>query len=679
MPCERLLKANMIPAKKNYRPDIDGLRALAVLSVVAFHAYPSSFKGGFVGVDIFFVISGFLICGIILNGLGDGSFSLGKFYQRRIFRLFPSLTIVLLSTLAFGWFSLLPDEYLALGKHSAGGAGFISNLVLWHEIDYWDVSAKLKPLLHLWSLGIEEQFYIIFPCLLLVAWKSGFRVVTFVATLLFISFVCNIHYYKSDPGLAFYAPYTRFWELLVGAALAAASANKSHRLNEIKLRVDSLFARFLFARKVINDGRTLGNILSFSGCLLLFCALRFARVDKDFPGVYALLPTLGAALIIAAGPHAWLNRIFFSNKIAVGLGLISYPLYLWHWPILSYFHILGWDASGAWTWRLLRLGCIICAILLAFLTYRYVESPIRFGKKKRTLKTVCLVFIMCCTGFFGLHIYLNKGLPDRSSISSYEKNLFGAQSGRGASFAPEEIEAAKKYAQNIKYETRYRDVGSATTVAVIGDSHAASAFFGIAEKNAELGLNTLGIPYDFRHSDETRQAALDILKEENIRAVFVFYRGVLYLTGNDVDGFKNYKAAPLNEFEPFLQKTVNTLTSLNKHVYLVSENPVLPYKPRMYIARPLGYGSAGKQLPPSKQKVLEHQKNYLSLLDKLHGATIIKSIDAFCPQERCLDFLNDGQVLYYDDDHLSVSGSLFQAEELLAPYLEQIASQAADK
>ena len=208
------------PDHPKYRPDIDGLRAIAVLSVVGFHAAPGRIPAGFIGVDIFFVISGYLITSIILKGLEAGTFNFAEFYGRRVKRIFPALLIVLLASLAIGYFILLDDQFKELGKHIAGGAGFVSNLVLWGESGYFDNAADFKPLLHLWSLGIEEQFYIVWPFLLWLAWKQRFNYLPVLLVIAFASFALNIYTVSSDPVAAFYSPLTRFWELLVGSILA---------------------------------------------------------------------------------------------------------------------------------------------------------------------------------------------------------------------------------------------------------------------------------------------------------------------------------------------------------------------------------------------------------------------------------------------------------------------------
>ena len=203
-----------------YRPDIDGLRAIAVLSVVAFHAFPNWIRGGFIGVDVFFVISGYLISTIIFENLDSGTFSFAEFYARRVKRIFPALLLVLTASYAFGWFALFADEYKQLGKHIAAGAGFVSNIVLWNEAGYFDSSAETKPLLHLWSLGIEEQFYVVWPLLLWLAWKQKFDLLTITIIVALVSFFLNINGVKEDTVATFYSPQTRFWELLCGSLLA---------------------------------------------------------------------------------------------------------------------------------------------------------------------------------------------------------------------------------------------------------------------------------------------------------------------------------------------------------------------------------------------------------------------------------------------------------------------------
>lgn len=307
-----------------YRPDIDGLRAVAVLSVVLFHAFPSALRGGFAGVDIFFVISGFLISSIIFRSLDRGSFSFAEFYSRRVNRIFPALVVVLAASFAFGWFALLPDEFRQLGKHIAGGAGFVQNVVLWKEAGYFDPASELKPLLHLWSLAIEEQFYLIYPLLIWGCWRLGLNVLIVVLLLGVLSFVANITDIHRDAVRTFFALQTRFWELLAGSALAYLSFKRASVTNWLsRWVVPSMISRQ--ASSVVNSEAALNNVLSVFGLAALMAAMLGIHKGSVSPGWWALVLVTGACLLIVAGPQAWINRKILANKLMVLVGLISYP------------------------------------------------------------------------------------------------------------------------------------------------------------------------------------------------------------------------------------------------------------------------------------------------------------------------------------------------------------------
>ena len=383
-----------------YRADIDGLRAIAVLSVVGFHAFPFLVKGGFIGVDIFFVISGYLISTIIIGSLGRNSFSFIEFYSRRIRRIFPALLLVLISCFAFGWFVLLADEYKQLGKHIAGGAGFISNFLFWSESGYFDNTAETKPLLHLWSLGIEEQFYIIWPLLLWLAWKKRFNLLFITIIVAVISFWLNIASVRSNTVAAFYSPQTRFWELLGGSVLAYMTLHKQNIFPKLKHKIDVLLCQMAYAQLPEANGKILCNVQSVFGAILIAIGVFVITKEMHFPGWWAVLPTLGAALIISAGAQAWFNRMILSNRVLVWFGLISFPLYLWHWPLLSFVRIME---SGTPSHEI-RIAVVLIAIIFSWLTFRLIEKPIRFGKYSNA-KTFILIFLMAGIGSVGYVAY----------------------------------------------------------------------------------------------------------------------------------------------------------------------------------------------------------------------------------------------------------------------------------
>jgi peptidoglycan/LPS O-acetylase OafA/YrhL len=369
-----------------YRPDVDGLRALAVLAVLAYHAFPQSAPGGFAGVDVFFVISGFLITGIILDGLKDGSFTVADFYWRRVRRIFPALILVLAFSLGLGWLVLLPDEFVMLGKHVAAGAGFVSNIVFWREAGYFDAAAELKPLLHLWSLGVEEQYYLVWPLLLFLFRKDAKRMLGMMLALAVLSFAANLWLTGVRPSAAFYLPLSRFWELMVGGLLAVSCRQETRY----------------------------GNAAAVAGFGLLALTFGLLHTERDFPGWWAALPVAGTALLIAAGPAAWINRHVLANRAMVYVGLISYPLYLWHWPLLSYARIVeGGEPPAA-----LRWGLLAAAVVLSVLTYELVEKKIRFARLPalRRLSFPALAASMAVAGVAGLLALQTHVQPRSASV-----------------------------------------------------------------------------------------------------------------------------------------------------------------------------------------------------------------------------------------------------------------------
>ncbi len=400
-----------LPSRPRYRPDIDGLRAVAVLAVVIFHAFPGVIRGGFIGVDIFFVISGYLISTIIFEKLDEGNFSFFEFYARRIRRIFPALLVVLIFASILGWFTLLAHEYKQLGLHIAAGAGFLSNFVLWSEVSYFDNAADTKPLLHLWSLGIEEQFYIIWPFSLWCAWRFKLNIFKFIIAVTTISFVLNLIGIEKYSTATFYMPPTRFWELSCGSILAWLLVYKNNEIQNViqkinisnKNRASNKFEIFLNL-----------NTLSFSGFFLLMYGFWGINKTMNFPGYWAIIPVLGASCIIFAGEKAWINREILSNKILVQLGLISFPLYLWHWPLLSFAKAIENEDLN----KFMRMAILLLATILAWMTFKFVEHYFRLklNQRKSVIKLTVYMVLIGCIGF-GIFSY--DGLKFRSAAHSF--------------------------------------------------------------------------------------------------------------------------------------------------------------------------------------------------------------------------------------------------------------------
>ena len=378
-----LVKNTASAGVRNYRSDIDGLRALAVVAVIIFHYFPTWLPGGLVGVDIFFVISGYLISGHIVQQMRADRFSLLDFYGRRVRRIFPALIIVLVASLCFGWMVMSVDAFGLLGKHVAGGADFVANLVFWTERGVRAGESNFNPMLHLWSLGVEEQFYIVWPVLAWFAWRRGLNVLATIATAAVLSMIANLIIVNIDRVSAFYLPVSRFWELLAGAALV-----------EIERQYGSLPS-------------LLAPYAAGTGMILLGLSFALVRVEQMFPGVVALLPVIGAVLVIASGRDIALKKVVFSNRLAIAVGLISYPLYLWHWPLVSFGYVLEGGTPGIGV----RIALIALSFLLATLTYFLIEKPIRFGAFKRSRVALPLCAAMAITGVCGIGIYVWAGFP----------------------------------------------------------------------------------------------------------------------------------------------------------------------------------------------------------------------------------------------------------------------------
>jgi peptidoglycan/LPS O-acetylase OafA/YrhL len=365
-----------------YRPDIDGLRAIAVMLVVNFHAFPAALPGGFIGVDVFFVISGFLITSIIARGLEEGRFSLLTFYNRRVRRIFPALIVVLCAALLLGWLWMLPTAYAKLSADIVASAAFSANIALLLQSGYFDVEAAKKPLLHLWSLGIEEQFYLVWPLILMLAARLRLNLLMVATSIGLASFVLNVALIGSDPVAAFYLPFTRAFELLAGAGLACA------------------WDKF-------SQTATASNWRAGVGIALIAIAAIVLDPHRAFPGWWALLPVAGSTLLLSA-PAAWSCRNLLASPPMVWIGQISYPLYLWHWPLLVFFAVIKFEPLTLIERELI----LLLSALLAWATYWFVERPFRFGRPL-PIKAFALCAGMVVVAIAGTAVVESRGFGVR--------------------------------------------------------------------------------------------------------------------------------------------------------------------------------------------------------------------------------------------------------------------------
>ncbi len=665
-----------------YRPDIDGLRAIAVISVLIFHAFPSALPGGFIGVDIFFVISGYLISKIIMESLERGDFSFSSFYARRIKRIYPALLLVMSASLAFGWVALFPGEYRQLGKHVAAGAAFVSNLILWSESGYFDKAAIAKPLLHLWSLGVEEQFYIFWPLFLWLAWKMRFNLLLTAVGLAVLSFGANIIAMGNNPVAAFYSPFNRFWELMIGAILAYGAIHFKFRAGSSTKKNNIVSKSNAVAAEAFSLPSYWYSIFSFLGIGLILLGI-FSIREANFPGWQALIPTTGAMFLIAAGPNALLNRVVLSSRPMVWIGLISYPLYLWHWPLFSFVRIMQGNPSSQ-----MRLSLLVASVVLASLTYLLLEKPLKAVSRRRAT-TVVLSVLMVILGAMGLLVHAKHGVESRAMVHANAKIENGEDGGFPIYAGPCDFLSPEE--QQLFYCAI--DKREKPHFALIGDSKAGALFLGLFRTSQEEGtwlVMTSGgggtfVPvlsdkllYATQNKLPIENAIKVINRTDSINTVVIATsaRALFRLKNDysieDLPASKNYDDALEG-----LDSVVSKLLSANKQVVLVVDNPTLPHmedclyrqtsSPLVNFIVPPTANTAC-QLPVSRH--LELSKKYrhmLSAIESRHAgkvkifdptATLCNMTAGVCQPTK------NGRYLYHVTDHISGYGATLVGQEL---------------
>lgn len=632
------LTANHIP----YRPEIDGLRAIAVLSVVIFHINPSWLRGGFLGVDIFFVISGYLISGNIFRDLDRGSFSFKRFYEKRIRRIFPAFLLVLSTTLAVGWFVLFSEEFKTLGNAIMGSTAFSSNIQLYLESGYFDKASELKPLLHIWSLSLEEQFYFCLP-LLFVRLPSFRRDLEKQMALLALLFTASFYLTLRNPSLAFYAP-TRFWELLVGTILAA----------------NELYCRPLPARR--------SSLLSCVAFIVLVLCLVLIDGGVNFPGWKAALPVCATGILIANRARTGAGKIL-TIPLLIAIGLISYPLYLWHWPALYFTKVMmaGTDSS------LTRLLAIAAAFALATATYQFFEKKLRF-RAGRAIVGVLLIWNVLLIG-------LGSAAKDHGNLNK-EKGLLKLG-----------VELPQKTRQScpVSDELRktatwcFEDKRGTANAVVLGDSHSHAVYPGFLNGNDEKRWSLValaGCPPLYRvkhldgdgwrepHSTECQKFMTDageqLARNPDIETV------LLVATAYAVQPSLRYTSLDkpdLNSDESFelgFKSMIELLLRSGKEVIFLVDHPRSTLTPELCLPRPIGVQiTKNPNCVVSRNNRFSSTAKYLGLVNRLRvdlpGLKFFDPTSHFCKNELC-PVLKDGRSLFSYGDHLSDHGNRIVGE-----------------
>jgi len=663
----------MTPA---YRPDIDGLRALAVLAVLMYHAGFGVFSGGYVGVDIFFVISGYLITTIISREIAGNTFSISTFYERRFRRILPAAFTMVAVCLLAACFLLNPRDYDDLARSAVANNLFVSNVYFYLQSGYFDGPARLKPLLHTWTLSVEEQYYILFPLLLLFIAKFGRKkYLHFLVPMLVLSFGASVIGMDIDRSAVFYLLPTRAWELLIGSLLAIAA------LPGIRSSI-------------------LRNVISGSGLLLMIYSIFSFTSETPFPGGYAAIPVLGAAMVIYAGSSGTtLVSRLLSIRPVVFTGLISYSLYLWHWPLLVYARIFKVvDLTVAE-----RTLLLVATFAVAVLSWRLIETPFR---KKRLLPGKRTVFagsfaataMVILTGFSVIH---NDGYPGRySSAGSADAVVNDPEWNYWMTCRYRKSQAA----QHKGLCTIGRNDGEASFI-IWGDSHAralASAVNASAIRHGSTGvlasLSACPPLLDIERPGRTdcyeyNQQTLDyVLQHPELNTVILAARWAVSMEGTrykhesgdpvELVDLSSGQQKPGNNPELFnegLRRVISTLKDSGKNVVLVRPVPEVGYDvpSANYVARITGR-DVNLMIAPAVDEYFSRNEDVLSLFSRLEQDLAVKTVDPaalLCDDYYCRVALQDGTALYRDEDHLSTYGSRYVSSAFDPIFSEQGATR----
>ncbi len=649
-----------------YRPDIDGMRAIAVGAVVLFHAGFTALSGGFVGVDVFFVISGYLITANLHGDLLQGRFSIAGFYERRARRILPAL-FAMIACAALGTVMFLPDDLTLFGQSAVAAVLSLSNLFFFRHTGYFDIGATTSPLLHTWSLAVEEQFYLAFPLALWAAAKlAGGRrsvLVALISALWAASFVFALWQVAHDQRAAFYLPFARAWELLTGALLAVGATPTPSQ-------------------------RWMREATAAAGLALIVGTIVFMPAAATFPGLHALPPCLGAALVIWSGSRegedlTWAARLLQLRPM-VFLGLISYSLYLWHWPMLVFARYYNLGELGPAS----RLAAVGLALAAATASWWFVERPFR---TRRLLARRPALFGACAAAGLaicacGSAVTLAKGLPQRlapgtarlaagaDDHNAYRDHCFG--------LTAQDLDADRFCRIGV-------DDGRRPTLAVWGDSHADAmmpAFDAEARAHGVAGVDLthgscppfVGVEVHEREDNlcpPLADAALAVIERYDIRKVVLagrwagYAEGRLYQPGAPPVVLRQAGvAAPAFDgdnhavFAAALERTLARLRGEGRQVYLVSPIPEVDRPVAETLARAALF-HRGVDFAPTRRAYEARQRFVLATLDRLsarYGVTQIDPASRLCGPERCR-LTQDGYSLYYDTDHLSVHGARFIA------------------
>lgn len=661
--------------KLSYRAEIDGLRAIAVLPVILFHAGFTAFSGGFVGVDVFFVISGYLITSIIAQEIEAGSFSFRGFYERRARRILPVLFLVMLCCIPFSWMWMMPLEFNAFSTSVVSVCLSLSNVLFWRQSGYFEAAGEYKPLLHTWSLAVEEQFYIIFPIAILLLWRLGrTKAKLCIVLVAVLSLTLSEYASRYHPSFNFYWLPTRAWELMAGALCAFASI-KPYSLRD--------------------------NILSIAGLVAIAISVFVYDETIPFPSLFALVPVLGACAVIIFGRDGNTACNLLSVKPLVGVGLISYSAYLWHQPLFAFARV----RSPAEPSSHIMLLLAISSLLLAYLSWRFVEMPVRARSVGALSSSRSVIVMLSATATVliaaGLAGHLNKGFPSRMS-DSILRVISSSDDGNARSGCLSELNSKVLPSQSCIYGNEQK-----VHMALLGDSHAHALAFALGRELSERS----GQPAGFReltHSgcppissyrrtthgglydcDQFYAAAMEFLASNpDINIVLIWARWQIYVefapfnngeggieTGGKVipdrSAFRTSSDIDVKvEIGKLYQKSIEALLAMGKRVVLIYPQPEVGWNVPLYLSKSMLIGLPIKRpLSTSYERFKIRTSFAYDQLDSVHSEKIIRVYPEriFCNtflSGRCV--AEDGRSPFYlDDDHVNFIGASRLATEIV--------------
>lgn len=667
---------------RHYMAEVDGLRGYAISLVVLYHAFPSMITGGFIGVDVFFVISGYLITRQILNDVQSESFSVLNFWGRRVKRLFPSLLLVLTASLAIGYLTLFTDEFAQLNRHIVASAVFFTNFLLAQEVGYFDIAASQKPLLHLWSLSVEEQFYVFWPLVLLLALRLKIKTNLIIIAIAAASFATNLILAQQTPSENFFLPWGRFWEILTGALLATGTRKCSEFIIPFNIQKNKL-----------NEIATaVGFVLIFGGAILL-------SDTKSYPAYAALIPVSGAILVISGGSSgAKTARILCANRAMIYLGLISYPLYLWHWPIFSFIAITENATTGN---PINKIAALTLSMLLAASTYHLLEKKLKLREPTKLLSLV-LITSMAILGLGSLKLSALKPVTFSETLNEQSGYIGGPTFEypfKNVSIkrpSPQSFADKKGCfdALGIPFDSNIRFCQlpvseNKPTAAVIGDSHSAKAYAGLAyylERDHGITLvnlagrlfgNVIAAPqsnfFEMKVSLGGFEVAQYIEDHPTIKTIIMVSRGFWYLDwadefyipGQDIENKEDVFLTGIRDlFDRFP----------DRKIIFVLEVPTLNFDPRQCLDRYLPSlllshpkTNQRNDCSVSKARDLRQNQRYSQRISELAkdytNVHLLDPRDTLCDETRCYVQVS-GRVIYADDNHLNKNGSFVLGKQI---------------